>query len=131
MPFEETFELHALSHRVEFLGRRFYRPIIVCGVLGVVMLGMAVAFVFQKKVPFGAVYYLAGWTGIFGAAFLAAAIRWVPRMYVARFKDVVGRVAFDVVRERAYSSEFDAFVSQLQQFINESKEPNSGRSAAP
>ncbi len=117
-------ELHAMSHRVEMLGRRFWRPILLCGGIGCALISVAVALVLQKVLPPGAVMYFAEIAGIFGAVFLATGLRWIPRLEVVRFKDVVGRTNFDIIREARQAREVDRFVEMLQLKIKQSKAPN-------
>ncbi len=49
--------------------------------------------------------------------FLLSAIRWIPRLEVVRFRDTLGRTLFDVVKERSYGDEFEAFIECLRDRI--------------
>lgn len=103
-------ELRDISSRTERLCRRFYRPIILGSVVGLVSAGATLAFAFQTVLPSEGVVYFEEFTGIFAAVSLGTAIRWIPRVEVVRFKSILGTTLFDAIREDKYADEFDGFV---------------------
>jgi hypothetical protein len=121
--FSIELELHAMSHNVERLSRRFWRPILMGVGIGLICGAMSLLLVFQTRVPFAAVTHFAVSTGILAAVFLGTGLQWIPLVEIIRFKDAVGRTAFDVVTEKSYAVECDVFVEKLQDSIVKCKQP--------
>jgi hypothetical protein len=119
--FDIHIELHALKAGSERLTTRFLRMILIQCAIGLTSIGVTVILLLQ---PSATVKLFAGAPAAFGAIFLARGLHWIPRVNVARFKDVVGRVAFDVVKTKLHGGEFEEFIALLEASIMKSKTPN-------
>lgn len=119
--FSQEIELRDISSRTERLSKRFYRPIIVGAVIGLVSVGATLAFIFQTVLPSGGIFYFAEFTGIFGAVSLGTAVRWIPRVEIARFRSTLGAFLFDVIKEDKYAGDFEEFVELLVEQVSNSK----------
>jgi hypothetical protein len=130
-PFRLEFELSELSNRVERLSRRFYRPIARLFAYAAVFTTTVILFLIQKAVPIGAVIYLAEIAGFWAVMFILAGIRWLPRLEVVRFRNTLGKITFDVIKEPSYAADFEDFVDRLRYSIKTSLTPNESTDPAP
>jgi hypothetical protein len=122
--YEIEVELSDASPQFERLARRFYRPIVVQLSIGAAMSCLTAGLLLQKFIPAEALHHYVLAAGISAAGFVGGGLTWIPRVKVARFKNLQGEVLFDVVFERRYAAEFHEFVEYLHETIVQCKRPN-------
>jgi hypothetical protein len=120
-PFSLELDLTEISPNIQRIRGRFLPSVLLFYGIGFGLLIVTAELFRLKWAPFDAVFWPAEITLMFSVSFLSIGYRWSSRLQAVRFRNILGKTVFDMVKERGYADEFEAFVEELQENIRRSK----------